>query len=102
MVKEITDEEIEKAREAMKWLRENRTAWRLAEAEERQRRDMADRLLGAFLEGFKISFDKSILKVRQSGALELLHRKVPYKDIIEITGLSLKEIWQLEEDSPSE
>ena len=102
MVKEVTDEEIEKAREAMKWLSENRTAWRLAEAEETRRRDEADIMLGAFLEGFRIGFEESILKVRQNGALRLLARKLSHSTIAEITGLSVDEIRQLENTSSSQ
>ena len=102
MLTEISDEQIEKAREAMKWLAENPAARRLADAEEMQRRDMVSRIEGAFMEGFRIGFEESILRVRQNGALKLLRRKVPHREIADVTGLSVDEIRHLENGSPSQ
>ena len=86
MVTEITDEEIEMARAAMKWLDENPVARRLAEAEEMHRRDMVDRIEGGRQEGRQ----KMLATVSN-----LLQDKIEHTVIARWTGLSLGEINKL-------
>ena len=76
----------------VRYLSTDEIARRLADAEEKHRRDAVDREQGAHEEG--------MLKGLRKVALQLLRKKTPHEEIAEITGLSIDEIRHLE-NAPS-
>ena len=79
---------------------------RLADAEEKHRRDIEDRVQGAYEEGFKIGFEKGFEKGFKIGlqkvALQFLRKKWSHEEIAEITDLSIDEIRHLESTHSSQ
>ena len=91
MVAEIRSE-VGKAWGVVRYLSADERARRLADAEEKHRRDAVDREQGAREEGHAEGRQEGL----QTAALQLLRKKMPHEEIVEITGLTIDEIRHLE------
>ena len=92
----------DKPRVYIKYLGREAAARRLAEYEEMARRDEADRQKGAYSQGLQEGRQEGLQEGELKGihrvAKNLLHKKMPYEDVVDATGLSFEEVKKLAAD----